>query len=296
MNRTAQQDPVVVGVDGSASATQAVRWASREAERRRAPLVLLHAWTPVPVAPLHMGSLVPYHDALVKQGDHWLREASAVAREAAPGVPTSTQLVSGSAAGRLIASSASAGLVVLGSRGLGGFAGLVVGSIAVAVATHGHCPVVVVRGADLDGVPREDGPVVVGVDGSPNSRAAIDFAFEAAALRGAPLTAVHAWSDLPVTTVWELTTDWHLIQADESEALSQWLADARALYPDVPVEQVVVRDGPAHVLLEHARTAQLVVVGSRGRGGFRGLLLGSTSQAMIHHAACPVAVIPPSRP
>lgn len=296
MTPTAQQSPVVVGVDGSTSATQAVRWAAQEAGRRRAPLVLVHVWTPIPVAPLHVGSLVPYHDALVEQGDQWLSEASAAAREAAPSVVTSTQLVSGSAAGRLIDRSASAGLLVLGSRGLGGFTGLVVGSIAVALATHGHCPVVVVRGADPDTAPRQDGPVVVGVDGSPNSRAALDFAFEAAALRGAPLTAVHAWSDLPVTTVWELTTDWHLVQQNEAEALSQWLADGQARYPDVPVEQVVVREGPAHILLEHARTAQLVVVGSRGRGGFRGLLLGSTSQALIHHAASPVAVIPPPRP
>ena len=286
---------MVVGVDGSASATQAVRWAAREAGRRRAPLVLVHVWTAIPVAPLHVGSLVPYHDALVEQGDQWLEEASTAARDAAPGVVTSTQLVSGSAAGRLIDRSASAGLLVLGSRGLGGFAGLVVGSIAVALATHGHCPVVVVRGADPDTAPRQDGPVVVGVDGSPNSRAALDFAFEAAALRGAPLTAVHAWSDLPVITVWELTTDWHLVQQNEAKALSQWLADGRALYPGVPVEQVVVREGPARILLEHARAAQLVVVGSRGRGGFRGLLLGSTSQALIHHAASPVAVVPPPR-
>jgi nucleotide-binding universal stress UspA family protein len=295
MTPTAQQGPVVVGVDGSASATQAVRWAAREAGRRRAPLVLVHVWTAIPVAPLHVGSLVPYHDALVEQGDQWLEEAATAARDAAPGVVTSTQLVSGSAAGQLIDRSASAGLLVLGSRGLGGFAGLVVGSIAVALATHGHCPVVVVRGADPDTAPRQDGPVVVGVDGSPNSRAALDFAFEAAALRGAPLTAVHAWSDLPVITVWELTTDWHLVQQNEAKALSQWLADGRALYPGVPVEQVVVREGPARILLEHARTAQLVVVGSRGRGGFRGLLLGSTSQALIHHAASPVAVVPPPR-
>jgi nucleotide-binding universal stress UspA family protein len=186
--------------------------------------------------------------------------------------------------------------VVVGSRGLGGYAGLVVGSIAVAVATHGHCPVVVVRGADPQSEPRQEGPVVVGVDGSATSRTAARFAFQAAALRNAPLVAVHAWSDLPVTTVWELTTDWRTVQAQESAALDQWLADGRALCPDVHVEHVVVRDGPARLLLEHARDAQLVVVGSRGRGGFRGLLLGSTSQALIHHATCPVAVVPPQRP
>ena len=172
------------------------------------------------------------------------------------------------------------------------FAELVVGSIAMAVTTHGHCPVVVVRGPAQDVPPRQDGPVVVGVDGSPNSQAALSFAFETAALRGASLTVVHAWSDRPLR---DLPMDWQLMQ-DESEALSRLLVDDRARYPDVPVEQVVVRDGPAHVLLEHARTAQLVVVGSRGRGGFRGLLLGSTSQAMIHHAACPVVVVPTAAP
>jgi nucleotide-binding universal stress UspA family protein len=292
--------PVVVGVDGSASATQAVRWAARESHRRHVPLVLLHVWTPIPVSPRHVGSLRPYHDALVEQGNKWLAEAAAVAQEAAPGVTTSTELTGGSAAGQLIGRSASADLVVLGSRGLGGLVGLVVGSTAVAVATHGHCPVVVVRGAGLGEAPEQDGPeqdrpVVVGVDGSPTSRAALHFAFQAAALRNTSLTAVHAWSDLPVTTVWELTTDSHLIQQQESAALSQWVAEAQALHPGVRVEQVVVRDSPADVLLGHARRAQLVVVGSRGRGGFRGLLLGSTGQALIHHATCPVAVIPPPR-
>ncbi|WP_367114999.1 universal stress protein [Actinophytocola sp.] len=108
--------------------------------------------------------------------------------------------------------------------------------------------------------------------------------------------AVHAWSDLPLATVWELTADWRSIQDQESTVLSQRLAEYRARYPDVPVEQVVARDRPAHILLDHAKRAQLVVVGSRGRGGFRGLLLGATSQALIHHAACPVAVVPPPRP
>lgn len=111
--------------------------------------------------------------------------------------------------------------------------------------------------------------------------------------RGAPLVAVHAWSDLPGTTVWELTTDWRAVQAQESAALDRWLADGQARWPDVRVERVVVRDNPVHVLLDHARAAQLVVIGSRGRGGFRGLLPGSTSQALIHHATCPVAVVPP---
>lgn len=290
------RNPVVVGVDGSESATQAVRWAALEAARRGATLVLVHVWTPVPVSVPHAAAWGPYEDGLIEQGHQWLAEAAAVAEEAAPDVTTSTKLSSGSVAGRLIGRSTSAELVVVGSRGLGGFTGLVVGSIAVAVTTHGHCPVVVVRGADLQSAPRQDGPVVVGVDGSSTSLEAVRLAFQAASLRDVPVVAVHAWSDLPITTVWELTTPSQSIQTLESELLDRWLAESRAQYPGVPVEQVVVRDGPAHILLERARTAQLVVVGSRGRGGFRGLLLGSTSQAMLHHAACPVAVVPPSRP
>lgn len=290
------KSPVVVGVDGSISATQAVRWAALEADRRGTPLVLVHVWTPVPVSVPHAAAFRPYENGLIEQGRQWLTEASAVACEAAPGITTSTKLSSGSVAGQLIGSSASADLVVLGSRGLGGFTGLVVGSIAVAVATHGHCPLVVVRGADPKSAPRQDGPVVVGVDGSQTSQAAIRFAFQAAALRDAPLVAVHAWSDLPVTTAWEITTSWQSIQQHESEVLTQWLTETQTEYPGVHIEQVVVQDGPAHILLDQAKNAQLVVVGSRGRGGFRGLLLGSTSQALIQHAACPVAVVPPPRP
>lgn len=291
----AAPSPVVVGVDGSPSSTQAVRWAALEAARRGTPLMLVHVWTPVPVSVPHAATLGPYEDRLIEQGHQWLAEASAVVKEAAPAVATSTRLTSGSVAGRLIGRSASASLVVVGSRGLGGFTGLVVGSIAVALATHGHCPVVVVRGADPQGTPRQDGPVVVGVDGSPTSHEAVHFAFQAASLRNVPLVAVHAWSDLPITTVWELTTTWQSIQRQESARLGRWLAESQARHPGVHVEQVVVHDGPAHALLDRAKSAQLVVAGSRGRGGFRGLLLGSTSQALIQHAACPVAVVPPFR-
>ncbi|MCG8922847.1 universal stress protein [Lentzea sp. CC55] len=287
--------PVVVGVDGSASAAQAVRWAAREAVRRDAPLVLVHTTAAVPAAAPHAVALGAYRDALTEQGHRWLAEASATALEAAPEAEVSTELTGGWAAEQLIGRSASAELVVLGSRGLGGFTGLVVGSIAVAVTTHGHCPVVVVRGPDARTEPRQDGPVVVGVDGSPASRAAISFAFRAAASLDVPLVAVHAWSDLP-TDVWDLIADWQTIQEQESKALNERLADHLAQYPGVTVEQVVTRDRPAHTLLAQAENAQLVVAGSRGRGGFRGLLLGSTSQALIHHAPCPVAIVPSPRP
>jgi len=243
----------------------------------------------------HAVGLGSYDDARIEAGRRLLEDASVVAREAAPDVTTSTDLGHGSAAGHLIGMSATAGLVVLGSRGLGGFSGLVIGSIAVAVATHGQCPVVVVRGTEPRTTLRQEGPVVVGADGSPTSQAGIRFSFEAASLRDAPLVAVHAWSDVPLPPSRELASSWDPVRQQELEVLDQRLAESRALYPAVRVERVVVRDNPAHVLLDRAEDAQLVVVGSRGRGGFRGLLLGSTSQALIYHAACPVAVVPPPR-
>lgn len=284
--------PVVVGVDGSASSTQAVHWSAMEAARRGVPLVLVHVWTPVPVSVPHAATLGHYEDGLIARGNQWLAEASVVAQDAAPGLTTGTRMTSGSVAGQLIGRSASAGLLVLGSRGLGGFTGLLVGSTAVAVTAYAHCPVVVVRGATLNGLSRQAGPVVVGVDRPSADGDPIRFACRAAALRNVPLVAVHAWSGLPLTAAWELTTYWQTIRLAEAGALSDRLAVYRAEYPEVRVEQVVVRDGPVHALLDHSTTAQLVVVGSRGRGGFRGLLLGSTSQAMVHHSACPVAVVP----
>ncbi|MFD6446407.1 universal stress protein [Promicromonospora sp. NPDC060204] len=304
--------PVLVGVDGSDSATEAVRWAAREAARRGAPLVLVSVWTPVPPGVPHAAMLGSYEDALIAQGTQWLDDAAAAAAQEAPDVPVTTRLAIGSVAGQLVGRSATAGLVVLGSRGLGGFTGLLVGSIAVAVATHGHCPVVVVRGQGAASA--QEGPVVVGVDGSPTSREAIRFAFDAAALRGAPLVAVHAWRDAPAPalgrrespdqavqdqsvqdqSVQDQAVQDQAVQEHGAQALDRWLADARADHPDVRVERVVAPDGPTAALLDRAEGARLVVVGSRGRGGFRGLLLGSTSQALIYHAPCPVAVVPPA--
>ncbi|GAA3463553.1 universal stress protein [Saccharothrix longispora] len=288
--------PVVVGVDGSESAARAVRWAAREAARRTAPLVIVHA---CPVVAGHVPEPVPlprsYHEAVLEQGRERLAEAEAEARGTVPEVEVRTELVFGGAAEDLVGRSASAQLVVLGSRGLGGFTGLLVGSIAVAVSTHGHCPVVVVRGSGPEAGGRREGPVVVGLDGSSTSEAALAFAVEVAASGNAELVAVRTWSDLAVDTAWEhgLTVDWESIQEAEQRLLEQQLAPHREAHPELVVRTLVTRDRPARSLVEHAEHAQLVVVGSRGRGGFRGLLLGSTSQTLIHHAPCPVAVIPP---
>jgi nucleotide-binding universal stress UspA family protein len=292
MTNEVARPPILAGVDGSESASHAVRWAALEAAHRQAPLLILHACAVVPIiVPPGVPLPVSYHDAMREQGSQWLSAAAEAAKAAAPDVPVRTELADGFPAEQLIGRSASAQLVVLGSRGLGGFSGLVVGSIAVAVVTHGHCPVVVVRGETPATEPSPERPVVVGVDGSAASDAAVLFAFEAAAARHVPVVAVHTWTDIALGIGWE-APDWQRIEAEAKNMLTERMATARERHRDVPVQLVVAQDRPAPTLLEAARTAQLIVVGSRGRGGFRGLLLGSTSQALIHHSPCPVAVVP----
>ena len=278
--------PIVVGVDGSDSALRAVRWATEEAASRNAPVKLVHACLLVAAYTPTLPSSAD--DVLADEGREWLREASRAAADVALQVDVTLALERGDPAMVLVEASGKAQLMVLGSRGLGGFTGLVIGSVASKLAQRGACPLVVVRGEDMD---RAGKPVVVGVDGSPASEAAIVFAYEQAARLHAPLVAVHTWSDtVPAAT---LAIDWQEIQTVESEVLSERLAGWQEKYPEVCVERVVTWDRPARSLIEQARDAQLVVVGSRGRGGFAGLLLGSTSQALVHHAPCPVAVVRP---
>ncbi len=171
---------------------------------------------------------------------------------------------------------------------------MLAGSTAVGVAAHATSPVVVVRTREGATVPPDDGPVVVGVDGSPLSERAVTYAFEEASLRAAPLVALHAWTDVEDEGL--LGRARALLSGAPSETeqgrlLAADLASRQEKYPDVAVERVVVRDRPRRQLLERSATARLVVVGSRGRGGFRGLLLGSTSQALVHHARCPVMIV-----
>lgn len=288
------EHPVVVGVDGSESALHAVRWAAHEAARRRTSLRLVHVCHLVPVRhPRQFAPPVDYRLAVLDQGRHWLTEAEEAARHVTPNLPVAADLRDGIAADLLIEESRSAQLVVLGSRGLGGFSALLVGSVAIALSAHGHCPVVVVRSGAADQQAHEEGPVVVGVDGTELSDDAVAFAFEAAAARGVPLVAVHAWADAEVAAAWAAlpgTIDRDYLQARAEQVLTARIAPWQVKFPDVAVREVVVRDRPEHALLRHAAGAALVVVGSRGRGALIGLGLGSVSQGMLHHAECPIAV------
>ena len=295
MSEIRRRRPVVAGVDGSESALAAVRWAAAEAARRRLPLRLVaaHTWPAgglVGDPGLGVNPRTVLRDMVL---GHLAAAADAAASAAASGLAVEQVEVEGDPAAVLVGESERAELVVLGDRGLGGFTGLLLGSVAVALSARGACPVVVVRGVETDPVvPRPD-PVVVGVDGSPGSTAALAFAVEAAVLRGVPLVAVHAWRDVLVDATMAPLVDWDAVESDEREVLAERLAGIRTTYPDLVVRKLVVRDRPARALVDESRSAQLVVVGSRGRGGVQGLLLGSVSQQLLHHAHCPVAVVRP---
>jgi nucleotide-binding universal stress UspA family protein len=286
---------VVVGVDGSERALQAVRWAAAEAVRRNLPLRLVSAYTwPAGGLVGDPGLGVDYRHVVRGIADEQLVTAAREATAVAPDLEVERVPVEGFPAPVLQAQSIDAALVVLGDRGLGGFTGLLIGSVAVALAAHATCPVVVVRGPEADPKAARSEPVVVGVDGSPAGEAAVPFAFEAASLHGVPLVAVHTWRDLLVDATMAPLLDFDAIAAEEAEVLAERLAGWSATYPDVAVRRAVLRDRPAHALVEQSAAAQLLVVGSRGRGGLAGMLLGSVSQAVLHHAHCPVAVVRPA--
>lgn len=292
--------PVVVGVDGSTSALDATRWAAEEAARQNLPLRVVTAVDFSSTVALGGGFGPPqdFFDEMEIEARRWLFAAEKAALQVHPGLKVTRCLrTKCNAATTLVGESEYARLVVLGSRGLGGFAGLLAGSTAVELVARGHCPVVVVRGPVPDARIPVSGPVVVGVDGSPASEAATALAFEEASMRGADLVAVHTWvefvSDAAYAYASQLEIDWEVVERTESRRLAERLAGWQEKYPDVTVQRVVTRDRPVRCLLEHAARAQLLVVGSRGHGQFSGMLLGSTSRALIYHAPCPLLVARP---
>lgn len=279
--------PVVVGVDGSEASRRAVVWAAGEAARRGASLRLVTAFGwPADHVVGHPGLGEQYREEMEAVARRDLASAEDLA--AVADVPVTTVLHGGFPIGTLVEEARRAQLLVLGSRGRGGVAGLLLGSVSAAVAAHAACPVVVVR-EDAPGA--VTGPVVLGVDGSPSSDAATAFACEAAAVRGVPLVAVHAWTDLVVDPEMAALMDWDAVAERERTVLAERLTGWVEKFPDVVLEQVVVRDLPAHALVERSGAAQLVVVGSRGRGGVASLLLGSTSHGVLQRGRCPVAVV-----
>lgn len=288
---------VVVGVDDSAEAREAARWAADEASRRAAELLLVSAYT-VPHRGLLAYDLVSddFAAALLAEQQGLHREIAAGLLDRHPDLPVTSAVEAGHPVDVLLGRSAGAALLVVSTRERGRFRRVIGGSVALALASHAAVPVAVIRPGTAG---ERSGPVVVGVDGSANSRSAVAFAFAAAAARRAELVALHAWHDDMTFPV-----DEHgLIGADvgddslrqiERALVSEELAGWSEKYPDVVVHPAVRKGDAIAELLEHSADASLVVVGSRGRGGFKGAVLGSTSQALITHADAPVIVVRPA--
>jgi nucleotide-binding universal stress UspA family protein len=280
---------VMVGIDGSEQALAAVRAAATEAHHRNVPLHIVHAfiWPSLHVDVDPVADDLPW-TGLRHHAEDLLQEAVAEAGKAAPQVPVTTALIDGAATPVLLEESRGAGLLVLGDRGLGGISSVLIGSVAVHAAAHADCPVLVVRGTEP-----ATGPIVVGIDGSEAAGLAVGLAFEECAHRGADLVPVLVWTDSTQVGAREWRAPGQLAAAIEQaarRALSESLAGWRERYPDVVVRPELVRGHPREALVACSRTAQLVVLGSRGRDAFQGLLLGSVSQTLLHHSACPVIV------
>lgn len=275
---------VVVGVDGSEQSHAALRWAAQEAALRDIELHVVHTYDwRVPGALTQVGGA--FAEAVREGAEELTRAAVAEARAAAPGVRVHGSAVLGTAAAILSATALSDTLTVLGNRGRGGFASLLLGSVSQQVATHAAGHVVVVRGR-TDTAGR---PVVVGVDNSPGSEAALGVAFDVAAAREVPLIAVRAYTigspgSGPAGAAFDHRRD------EEYRAVAQQVDPWREKYPDVAVEVQAVVGHPTQVLADAAATAQLVVVGTRGHGGVTGLLLGSVGLSLLHHADAPVLI------
>jgi nucleotide-binding universal stress UspA family protein len=278
---------IIVGYDRSADAKAAVTWALDEATRTGAPVEFLFSveWPTWAPAAATMAAPPNWPDGeLDRAVKGMLDEVVVDAKRTHPDVPVAVAVVNDGAAHTLIERSAEASLVVLGSRGHSAVFGLL-GSVSVAVSAHAHAPVVVVRGEQKDA-----GAVVVGVDGSTPSRAALTFAVEQASLRKAALRVIRAWP--PVTGIWE---DSPIVTAkvadEERRPFEELIQDLREVYPALDTSAEVVVEHPAAALAAASGTAQLLVVGTRGRGALRGMLLGSVSQHVLRHSAVPVAVI-----
>ncbi|MGQ0432169.1 MAG: universal stress protein [Microthrixaceae bacterium] len=296
MEAAPRRDRIVVGVDGSDQARHALAWARDEAVIRSAALHVVHAWAPpVPVSEI-AAMASPVDETRYEACAHEVLDAACATISV--GTPESlvveSTVVRGYPSTVLLEHAADADLLVVGSRGRGGFSGLLLGSVSHQCVHHATRPIAVIpTSAPLPGT----GDVVVGVDGSAGSASALRWAVDEAAARGARLGVVHAWTTpypLPPGGIAVVPIDPREF-LEESEHLLHQMVDgavARADRRPRAVELLSVEEPAAPALLHRAEGADLLVVGSRGRGIVAGLLLGSVSQHCVHRAPCAVVVVP----
>jgi nucleotide-binding universal stress UspA family protein len=284
---------IVVGIDGSEQSRTAVRWAAAEARRQDAPLKILTAYTWNGPAEA-FGGVAELPDVISQQFDQMATAAAAEARAFQPGIEVSAAAVIGDPAAALLQANRTAAMLVVGNRGRGGFASLLLGSVSQQVATHATGPVVVVRGQ------REtpSGPITVGVDGSAAAQRALALGFDQAQRRGCGLLAVRSYPmpmppygmDMP-----PLPYDPDAAPRDAARDLDAILTPWRDKFPAVRVKTLIEPGSPAKNLIDVSHEAALVIVGSRGHGALVGSLLGSVGQQLLHHADCPVMIVHPER-
>lgn len=280
---------ITVAVDGSPAAAAAADWAADAAAREGSALRIVHVREPwANEHPFHR--VQGFDESLTRYWVGVLEKAAERARRRASSLSITTRLDTGAVIERLMEEARTSDSLVLGGRGMGGFAGLLLGSTGLGLAGHAAGPVVVVRGAPE----AEYHEIVVGVDGSPHSEAALRYAFDQAALRGARVRAVYAWTTPVFSSV---SAAYARVVRDVVESglrvADRWLAPWREKYPAVPLVESDVHRHPVPALVDASATADLVVLGSRGRGGFASALLGSVSHGVLHGARCPVAVVRP---
>jgi len=280
--------PVVVGVDGSEESLRAVEWAALEARRHSAPLRIVSA--PASVPRMHAYSASPTEIACALRGIAARALDAAITRseEVAPGLPMTTGLLSGPPALAVAESGADASVLIVGARGAGGFAAMVLGSVSRYVASRAPCPVVVVREESM-AVHRE---IAVGVRDPQDTTRALAFAFEEAALRDADLVAVHTWHWLPSAPHRPAPGETDRISAEAASSLAAALAGWHEKYPAVRIRHDVIHGHPARVLASYSARTDLVVLGRHGHPDGVGPGIGSIQHAVLDHAHGPVAVIP----
>ncbi|MDH6484615.1 universal stress protein [Streptomyces sp. SAI-127] len=294
---------VTVGLDGSSESRAAAEWAAREAKLRGLPLRLVHVWEPAP-EPMAQAPLLG-----AETQAHWSeripRETAEGLRLRHPGVHVDVEQIPGRPADALAGAAKGAELLVLGSRGLSGIGGFLVGSVGMAVIADTETPVVLVRAGeqaadehetDPAGIPSAATayrPVVLGLDTGHPHATVIAFAFEEASRRGTSLRVVHGWN-LPLYSAYGLPADPELnaeLGRQEAAALTEVLRPWRQKYPDVEVAEESRSGSPANHIIDASRDASLVVVGRRIRRSPIGAHIGSVTHAVLHHATAPVAVV-----